>query len=371
MTIDNRRGAKMYPIMSGEKKGASAALTRAALAALSGVYKSAYEKRMARLQKKEKARIDAPVISIGNITVGGTGKTPVCLYLAREFAARGRKVGIATRGYGREGGGTVLLNDGNEAKSWHNCGDEPMLFAADPAVHAVGVDINRALAAKELVDKAGCDIVLLDDGFQFITLHRDIDILVFDAGNPFGYEKLLPAGLLREPLSSIARADVFWLAKTDSVSVKQKNEIVGRLAKEQPYKPIVESHYEPAGFAVYRQSEIISADSIESSKALCISGIGNPEPFERLIGKLSGTPPLAVRFEDHHPFGDGELARVEDEAIRAGMDFIVTTEKDAARLPGHFKPRCKWLVTKIDVKVTNGADVVERILTLPENLFRR
>ncbi|MFA6451204.1 MAG: tetraacyldisaccharide 4'-kinase, partial [bacterium] len=247
MIHDMRRGAKLFSIVSGERSGAGAALTRLGLRGLSAIYYAAFRRRTGKLSRIEKTRVSAPVISVGNITLGGTGKTPICLYLATHYAARGLRVGIATRGYGREGGGTVILKEAGNARSWHVCGDEPMLFLNDPSVYAVAVDADRSRAAGVLAGPEGCDVVILDDGFQFITLERDVDIAVLDAGNPFGHDALFPAGLLREPVAALARADVIWIAKAETVSDDALAGIRERLTREFPGKPVIESRHEPSG----------------------------------------------------------------------------------------------------------------------------
>ncbi len=372
MIYDRRTGAKFFPVISGAESGAGAGLAMLALRCLSTIYYVGYRLRLRRYEAREKTNAGAPVISVGNITLGGTGKTPVCIYLAKRIAATGLKVGIATRGYGREGGGTVILKDAGAVRSWHLCGDEPVLFLNEPSVSAVAVDADRARAARALASEHGCDVILLDDGFQFITLERNVDIVVIDAGNPFGYGRLFPAGLLREPLSELARADVFWIAKGETIGDKEREELRKRLNRDYPGKPVIESRYGPSGFVAYKQPDtILDVDSLRGRPVLCVSGIGNPESFEALIRKITEREIFSFRFNDHHPFGDGDLSRVEDEAVRSGVEYIVTTEKDAARLPGHFKPRCRWLVLRVEVEVTGGAGDVDVIVSLCEKLARR
>jgi tetraacyldisaccharide 4'-kinase len=365
MIEDKRRERALYQIVSGEHGGAAVSLARLGLAGAAAAYYLGWRMRTRRLERRQKDRLGVPAISVGNITLGGTGKTPVCRYLARELSARGRKVGIATRGYGREGAGTVILDGNFDPRSWHLSGDEPLLLAKDPAVAAVAIDANRTRAARALTTRIGCDIVILDDGFQFVTLERDFDIVVIDAGNPFGFERLFPAGLLREPLSGLGRADLFWIAKGESADEEKKAAIRERLGREFPGIPVVESCYEPAAFTDLDSPGIrIPIEAMKGAKLLCMSGIGNPESFEKAIVRVTGGERLAFRFTDHHPFGEGELMRVEDVALKRGADFIVTTEKDAVRLPGHFKPKRRWLVFHADVAVTAGSEALEPIFAL-------
>lgn len=365
MIVDRRMGYRLYPVMSGERADPVASLLRFGLKGLSTAYYLGYRRRMGRFKKRKADRIGVPVISVGNITLGGAGKTPVCRYLATKMSGRGRKVGIATRGYGREGAGAVALERGRGVKSWHACGDEPLLFLNDPAVSAVAVDVNRTRAARELAERLGCGAVILDDGFQFITLERDLDIVVIDAGNPFGFDRLFPAGLLREPVRELRRADLLWIAKCDSVSAAEKAETRARLDREFPGIPVVESRYEPSSlYFADNPGEKVPIDEIKGKKVLCMSGIGNPEAFEKTVERIAGCEKIAFRFPDHHPFGDGELRKVEDAALKSGAEYIVTTEKDAVRLPGHFKARRRWLVLRVEVVVTAGGEKLDSMLFL-------
>ena len=129
----------------------------------------------------EKVSLPAKVISIGNITLGGTGKTPVCIYLAKRFSQAGRKVGISTRGYGRKSGAPTVITKNTNIATWKECGDEPLLFAASPHITAIAIERDKALGAALLVRDHSCDTVILDDGFQFVTLKRDYDIVLLDA----------------------------------------------------------------------------------------------------------------------------------------------------------------------------------------------
>ncbi len=372
MIFDRRSGAKWFPVISGSRTGVTAGIIMLALRALSVLYLAVYRYRFKRYRRRGRTNAGVTVISVGNITLGGTGKTPVCLYLAKRAAERGLKVGIATRGYGREGGGTVILDDMGAERSWHLCGDEPMLFLKEPAVSVVAVDVDRIRAARVLSSQHACNVILLDDGFQFISLERAVDIVVLDAGNPFGYERVFPAGLLREPLGELARADFFWIAKSETVEEEKRVSLRKRLNRDYPGTPVIESAYSPAGFVAYKQNgQRVETDAVRGRSVLCVTGIGNPESFEALVRNMTERETISFRFNDHHPFGDGDLSKVEDEAVRSGAEFIVTTEKDAARLPGHFKPRCRWLVLKVDVQITAGTENVEAILSLCEKLARR
>lgn len=351
--VDRRRGSSLYPVISGQRKDLAAVATRTALSGMSALYAQAQNNRMRKYSRMEKTRPGVPVISVGNITLGGTGKTPVCRFLAGKYEENNMKVGIATRGYGREGAGIGILQSGKEVVDWHNCGDESVLYLTGMKDVVVAVAPDRSKAAIALETEHGRDVILLDDGYQFVTLDRDVNIAVIDSKAPFGYEKLFPAGLLREPVSSLERADLFWLAKADLMEPEKKISVLKRLNKDFSGRPVVESVYRPLRFrTLFGKGATQPVGAISGALALCVSGIGNPEAFETMVSRLSGVEPRSFRFTDHHPFGEKDLRDVEDEALRRSVDIIVTTEKDAVRIPGYFNPRCEWWSLEVGVSVT-------------------
>ncbi len=365
MIIDRRKGSIVYPVISGERKGLISSSVRGILSLLSGLYSLIYERRLSSLSKREKDDIGVPVISVGNITLGGTGKTPICKYLAEEFGKRKKKAGVATRGYGREGTGTIILRRPEDNKTWHLTGDEPILFISKEDDTVVAIDVDRTRAGKALVEKYDRDVVILDDGFQFITLKRDVDIVVIDAVQPFGFGKVFPAGLLREPIENLNRADLFWITKLECVNRDEVEKLKEYLKKEYPGKGIITSKYKVSDVnGVFDCVEVPEIEDLRGRKLLCLSGIGNSESFESMVEYISGTPRIAFRFTDHHPYGDGDLRDVEDTALKTGVDWIITTEKDVVRMPGHFKPRCKWLVMNIEIQIVEGHRYLEQILSL-------
>lgn len=351
--VDRRRGSSLYPVISGQRKDLAAIATRTVLSGMSSIYTQAYKSRMRKYEGMAKTQLGIPVVSVGNITLGGTGKTPVCRYLAKQYEDSSMKVGIATRGYGREGAGTGILRSGKEVLDWHNCGDESVLYITGTKDVIVAVDPDRSKAAVALEKDFARDVVLLDDGYQFVTLARDVNIAVMDSKAPFGYGKLFPSGLLREPVSSLERAHVFWLAKADLMDLSQKEHVIKRLQKDFGGRPIVESIYRPRCCrTLFGGGTAHPVGALSGALAMCVSGIGNPEAFESLVERLSGIAPHNFRFTDHHPFGEKDLRDVEDEALRKSVDVIITTEKDAVRIPGYFNPRCEWWSLEVGVSVT-------------------
>jgi tetraacyldisaccharide-1-P 4'-kinase len=370
--IDNRRESRLLRVVSPDGGGVSA-VAKPGLEALASIYESVMSRKMESRLKMPKKKVDAMVVSVGNITVGGTGKTPVCLYIAELLKRSGMKTGIATRGYGRKSSAPLLVTAETKNISWREAGDEPVLYLHRGDVAAIAVDVDRHRGAATLVEKAGCGGVLLDDGFQFVTLHRDLNIAVLDAGAPFGNGKLLPAGPLRESAGALARADMFWLTRADAAPAESLLKTKELLYDRFTGVPVVESAHEPAGFHDAEFSaggngldagmmETRTTDTVAGIRAATLCAIGNPEPFERQTEEYTGSPILAFRFSDHHPFTAQELKNVEEEAIREGCAAVITTEKDEVRLPAGFMPRLRWLALRINIRIISGREHLHKAL---------
>jgi tetraacyldisaccharide 4'-kinase len=270
-------------------------------------------------------RADLPVLSIGNLTAGGTGKTTMVAYLARALLGWGRSPAVVSRGYGgRAGRGPVVVSSGAGPRVGpERAGDEPHLLARTlPGVRVVvGSDrIAGAAAAKDL----GADVVILDDGFQHRRLARDLDILLLDAAGPFGNYHLLPAGPLREPISGLARADVVVITRSRP---GESFVVLERVVRRYNARcPILRSANHRVGFV-----DASGTRNPRPERAVAFCGIGNPASF---LADLEAEGVGIVEFHpfpDHHPYTDGEWRRLLDEA-RGSACALVTTEKDLARL---------------------------------------
>jgi tetraacyldisaccharide 4'-kinase len=296
-------------------------------------------------------RSNARVISIGNITVGGTGKTPLVIYLTQKLKERNRKVAILTRGYGRKSKELVeLIPETKEGKDWQETGDEPFLLANRLLDVPILVNKYRFLSAERATEKHRSEILLLDDGFQHLGIFRDLDIVVIDSVDPFGNGRLLPAGILREPLTSLGRADVFVLTKTDQIS--GKDDLIRALKEYNPKALVVESVYRISDIGNLAEGGSIDQKILEGKKALLFSGIGNPFSFERTVAQLK-VEILGHRiFRDHFAYRDKDVLNLISEAQAAGADFIVTTEKDSVRIPFIKRPGIPFYVLKIDLEIT-------------------
>lgn len=309
-------------LVSGQKRGLPATLGRCALRAASVPYALAATIRSAAFDigLLETKRVDRPVISIGNLTTGGTGKTPMVEYVARHLRDQGSRVAILSRGYGADSEGGM--------------NDEGLVLDANlPDVpHLQGPD--RAALAGVAIDELESEVILLDDGHQHRRLHRDMNIVLLDATNPFGYGWPLPGGLLREPLRvGLKRADVVILTRSDMVDVTERAAI----------RRVVE-RYARAGSlwceCVHRPRELIDTagettppESLAGRRVAVFCGLGNPDAFRKTVERL-GAQVVDVRwYPDHHRYSQNDIAELSRWVAASGADLALTTQKDSVKLP--------------------------------------
>lgn len=282
-------------------------------------------------------RAPLPVISVGNLTVGGTGKTPLVVWIARHVLSLSRRPAIVSRGYGGSAGKGPLLVSNGEGPTCNSgvCGDEPLLLARTLAGVVVIVGSDRHAGARAAAE-AGADVVILDDGFQHRRLARDLDIVLLDASNPFGNYRLLPGGRLREPVSALRRADVVVITRSRP---GDRFGVIERVVRtHNPGAPILHSGHRRLGFFDAADRPVPRPD-----RALAFCGIGNPSRF-RLDLEEEGIE--IVGFEtrrDHHRYSTAELDRLGRSAASAGAT-LVTTQKDRIRI-GDFSPSGPPLLT--------------------------
>jgi tetraacyldisaccharide 4'-kinase len=303
-----------------------------------------YDKDVLRGERVEGLRI----ISVGNLNVGGTGKTPAVLHLAGMLVGAGRKVGILTRGYGRQGKVPLTFMGAGPLPSVEEAGDEPLLLARRCPEARVLVGADRRTLARRARDELGLEVVLLDDGFQHRRLARDEDVVVVDEAAGFGNGQLLPRGPLREPLSALSRATLFWIRTTTNPA--------------PPLPPLpgpqVRTRYRPTAWVDPAGAEH-PPEALSGAPVLALAGLARPGSFLRTLEQLGVSLQGTALFPDHHTFTAGELQEVEARAVRHGAR-VVTTEKDAVRLPKGFEA---WTV-RLGVEVLEGEDLLRRALGL-------
>ncbi len=282
-------------------------------------------------------KLDAFVISVGNITLGGTGKTPMVNYIARYLTREDRAVAILTRGYGRQSKGRRVLNDpGNDSQSngresYREFGDEPLMLARQLPEVPVVIDKNRYEAGVWAKHRFDTDIMVLDDAYQHLAVSRDLNILLLDATDPFGAFEMLPFGRLREPLYALNRADVVIITRADRpFDQAQTLRIIKHVCGDQI--PVLYFYSFIANFQHLSTNELYEAKQFVGWNVAVMCGIGNPQAFSGDLLQIGLNIVSENFFADHHAFTQEDLDKVVEAARQAGADAIITTEKDAVRL---------------------------------------
>ena len=299
---------------------------------LSVLYARGVVKRRSR-EVKEALKAGVPVISIGNITAGGTGKTPCIMVLARMLQEKGRHPAVLTRGYKGEleHHGGIVSDREKILISQRKAGDEPYMMAVKlPGVPVIaGKDRTVSAAAAKAL---GADVLLLDDGFQYWKLCRDLDVVLIDSTNPFGGGYVLPRGLLREPLDSLSRAGLFLLTKASQTTARERAAICAELSRYAPGVMVIETDHVPLSPVLLDEWPKSGRGSMPEGAVFLLCGIGNPQSFERTAAEAGLTVAGSLAFPDHHRFSEEDLMRASRKAEAAGARALVVTEKDAVKI---------------------------------------
>jgi tetraacyldisaccharide 4'-kinase len=308
------------------------------------------------------ARAGAPVVSIGNVAVGGAGKTPVAIAVARRLAARGRRVAVLSRGYGATRSDPRVVSDGAALRlDAAEGGDEPVLIARRLPGTPVLCAPRRADAARLAVRDHRADVLLLDDGFQHRALARDLDVVVLDAQNPFGNGRLLPAGPNREPRSALRRAGLVWLSRVDQAD-EARLEALRALAREATGRAPVESRHAPVALVDVALAPAGELAALRGRRVLLLAGIARPGGFRRTLAALGAEIAAEAVFPDHHRFSVADVDGALRAADAARCDLVVTTEKDAVRLPPGAAAEPRLRALRIEVELLRGAEPLDAAL---------
>jgi len=303
------------------------------------LYELAYRTRVAAYETEYlgSRRLDATVISVGNISVGGTGKTPLACFIASYLKQQDHDVAIITRGYGRSSTGRRALNVAAEpvgaSQSYREFGDEPLMIARSLPDVPVVIDQDRLGGGRWAEDKLGSNVLVLDDAYQHLRIHRDLNLLVIDATDPFGGLEMVPFGRLREPLYGLKRADAVIVTRADKPFDQAQT------------AEIIKSYCGPSTPVMYFGSSITALRHLETGRVYdavdfrgwnvaVVCGIGNPHAFADDLLNAGINIVAESFFRDHHAFTQSDLDKVTAQSFDAGADAIVTTEKDAVRLEG-------------------------------------
>lgn len=317
------------------------------------------------------------VVSIGNVTAGGTGKTPVTEMFARALSARGRKVAILSRGYRRKEAPwwkrmftqaivpPLVVSDGRHVLlDPATGGDEPYMLASNLPGVAVVVDRDRVKAGRYAIKRLGCDTIILDDGFQYRKLRHSVEVVLVDATNPFGNGHMLPRGVLREPARNISRADLVFVTKCRGA----EDDVVARVRDFNKTAPIVRCRHSPKVLkGVWDKDE--KPLSWLAGKTVCtLSGIASPKGFENSLRAMGAKVVWCERYADHHRYDPSEILYALNRSSDMGADALVTTEKDAVRFPRLEASPVDCMYLRIAIEMTEGArgfdETIERVCTL-------
>jgi tetraacyldisaccharide 4'-kinase len=359
-------------VIFGERRGKRASLMRTTLWFLSKIFQVLVKFRrfLYNVRILRDSTLGVQVIAIGNLTVGGTGKTPVVEKFARELQDQGRQVAILSRGYRSKPPplSTRLINKllfredrtppriVSDGKSLlldsETAGDEPYMLASNLRDVVVLVDKDRVKSGRYAIEKFGCDTLLLDDGFQYWKLRgRRRDIVLIDCQQPFGNERMLPRGTLREPPSHLARANTIFITKSDGNTEALRK----RIAHLNSTAPIIECIHHPLYFEDVFTGERFGLEHLKGKRVASLSGIAQPESFEKSLANVGAELVYSKRFADHHRFTQQEVLNAINRGKKRQAQIIVTTQKDAVRFPKVDRRDIPILFMRVEIKILKGA----------------
>lgn len=317
------------------------------------------------------------VVVVGNLTVGGTGKTPIVEKFARSLRDRGRTVAILSRGYKsrkeplhrrfwrwithKEAPPPRIVSDGrNVLLNSDTAGDEPYMLARNLPGVIVLTDKNRVKAGEYAIKHFGADTLLLDDGFQYLPLRGRLNLLLVDKTNPFGNHHLLPRGILREPIKHLRRASYIFLTKSDGIPDPELERLIRRY---KPKAEFIECAHRPRYLRTVDESQRHELDWLQGKAIAALSGIAMPESFENLLRESGAKLVFTKRFLDHHRFSDTELHAFFEDAKAAGAEAILTTEKDAVRIASEEHCPLPFLYLRMEIELLSGVDDFEEAVS--------
>lgn len=321
----------------------------------------------------KQTKLDCCVISIGNITVGGTGKTPTAQKVAAMIKSMGYNVVILNRGYRSHWDKELgVVSDGKKIfMTAYEAGDEAYLMAKTLPGIPVIIGKNRAVTGQFAVDKMKAEVIIMDDGYQHWHLYRDLDVVLVDTYNMFGNGCLLPRGTLREPLKHLDRAGLFLLTKTDQSSQFSRINLRKNLAKYNDRAPVIESIHHPKNFVEIADwykgihENTLELSELEGKKVMVFSAIGNPSSFEQTLAGIGLDILEAIRYPDHHDYGMLEMQYISERAASKEAVALITTGKDAVKIPTefiYFNRDLPLYILNMDIMITEGQDLFEKAI---------
>ncbi|MFL6583768.1 MAG: tetraacyldisaccharide 4'-kinase [Chthoniobacterales bacterium] len=358
-------------VILGRRHGVRASMLRGVLRALSLLYEQIVQARLYLYRRRvfRERTLGCLVISIGNLTVGGTGKTPIVEKFARALRSGGRRVAILSRGYksvprrkptlwqrirGIDPDPPRVVSDGKELLlDSRTAGDEPYMLAQNLENVAVIVDKNRVKSGLYAIKELNADTLLLDDGLQYLHLKHRLDIVLIDRQAPFGNEFLLPRGTLREPPRNLRRASYIFITKSTAES---NGALIERIRRYNRTAEIIECAHRPLHLQNVITGERLPLERLRGTFIGALSGIAAPDSFEEALRKLGARIEIAKRYADHHRYSEAELQTFINRCIRRDLAMIITTEKDAVRLPSFEKPEVPVYFLRVEIEILTGQE---------------
>ena len=366
--------AYVVAIINGRRRTRYDVAFRAFLFCLSRLYLNVVQLRLKLYDERiiRQRMLGCLVVSVGNLTVGGTGKTPVVEVFAKTLAAKGRKVAILSRGYRSKAKPLLqrvrdlfvkrdqrvpprVVSDGKRLlMDSAMSGDEPYMLANNLPDVMVVVDKDRVKAGRYAIREFGADTLLLDDGFQYLRLRPRLNILLVDSTNPFHNHYPLPRGLLREPVRNVRRADYVFLTK--SSGGRHLRHLKGFITRHNPRAEIIECTHRPQYLEDVYTKERVALSHLKGRRLAAISGIAVPESFETFLSTLGGELVYAERFMDHHRFRQQEIIDFVNTSLSHDAEMIVTTEKDSVRLPRLPRRDLPVYFLRVEIDILSGEE---------------
>jgi len=355
-------------------------LLLAALRGLSQLYEGAVSLRLFLYRHGifRHHTLGCQVVSVGNMTVGGTGKTPVVEVFARELQKEGRRVAVLSRGYkkveppwyqklldrlsGRENRRPPrVVSDGKRLMlDSAMSGDEPYMLASNLPNVAVLVDRDRVKSGRYAIKKLGCDTLILDDGFQYLSMKHRLEIVLVDRTNPFGNGHVLPRGILREPIRNLKRADFIFITKSNG---SDSGELRRQLGALNDRAEIIECRHAARHLKNVFSEERRELSFLEGRKVIAVSGIAVPEGFETELRKRGCVILESRRFADHHRYTQQEVIDIINRGKERGAEAILTTEKDAVRFPKLERRDVPIYFLRVDIELLSGREDFEHCIS--------
>lgn len=363
----------MLTVIEDRRHGRGASFLRFVLKQLSRLYAAIVQIRLWLYQHGifRHHTLGCQVVSVGNLTVGGTGKTPVVEVFARSLQKRGRKVAILSRGYKRDeppllrrmfdrvtfrrrAQEPLVVSDGKHLLLDSDVsGDEPYMLASNLSDVAVLVHRNRVRAGQYAISRHGCDTLILDDGFQYLPLKHQLDIVLVDRTNPFGNRNLLPRGILREPARNIKRASFIFITKANGDGAE---DLKRQLREMNPNAEIAECRHSPKYLQDAYTGERKGLDFLKDREIAAVSAIAVPKGFEDELVRLGARLLYHKRYADHHRYTQQEILNLINKSLDRGAKAIITTEKDAVRFPMIERRDIPIYFLRVEIEMLSGAE---------------